>query len=106
MELVHARARRRMSRGLKRKPMALIKRLRKAKKSESIPPRFFLVCFLRCDVFSIRRSSHLVVLGLPPDSFLFLSCVSRPFVLSRKSRPRELVVFGGTLKRVGVSKRI
>lgn len=35
MELVHARARRRMSRGLKRKPMALIKRLRKAKKSES-----------------------------------------------------------------------
>lgn len=34
MELVHARARRRMSRGLKRKPMALIKRLRKAKKSE------------------------------------------------------------------------
>ncbi|CAM9668351.1 unnamed protein product, partial [Ectocarpus sp. 13 AM-2016] len=32
MELVHARARRRMSRGLKRKPMALIKRLRKAKK--------------------------------------------------------------------------
>lgn len=33
-ELVHARARRRMSRGLKRKPMAFIKRLRKAKKSE------------------------------------------------------------------------
>eukprot|EP00737_Agarophyton_chilense_P004370 gb/GEZJ01005468.1/.p3 GENE.gb/GEZJ01005468.1/~~gb/GEZJ01005468.1/.p3 ORF type:complete len:169 (-),score=20.54 gb/GEZJ01005468.1/:56-517(-) len=33
MELVHARARRRMSRGLKRKPMALIKRLRKAKKN-------------------------------------------------------------------------
>eukprot|EP00274_Cyanoptyche_gloeocystis_P000549 CAMPEP_0196666952 /NCGR_PEP_ID=MMETSP1086-20130531/64797_1 /TAXON_ID=77921 /ORGANISM="Cyanoptyche gloeocystis , Strain SAG4.97" /LENGTH=153 /DNA_ID=CAMNT_0042004219 /DNA_START=891 /DNA_END=1352 /DNA_ORIENTATION=+ len=32
MELVHARARRRFSRGLKRKPMALIKRLRKAKK--------------------------------------------------------------------------
>jgi small subunit ribosomal protein S15e len=32
MELVTARARRRMSRGLKRKPMALIKRLRKAKK--------------------------------------------------------------------------
>lgn len=32
MELVHARARRRMSRGLKRKPMALIKRLRQAKK--------------------------------------------------------------------------
>lgn len=39
MELVHARARRRMSRGLKRKPMALIKRLRKAKKSELL---FFL----------------------------------------------------------------
>ncbi|KAG5192088.1 ribosomal protein S19-domain-containing protein [Tribonema minus] len=32
MEMVHARARRRMTRGLKRKPMALIKRLRKAKK--------------------------------------------------------------------------
>mmetsp|Transcript_32319 Transcript_32319/g.52213 ORF Transcript_32319/g.52213 Transcript_32319/m.52213 type:complete len:157 (-) Transcript_32319:147-617(-) len=32
MELVHARARRRFSRGLKRKPMALIKRLRKAKR--------------------------------------------------------------------------
>ena len=35
-DLVHARARRRMSRGLKRKPMAFIKRLRKAKKSESL----------------------------------------------------------------------
>ena len=32
MELMHARARRRFSRGLKRKPMALIKKLRKAKK--------------------------------------------------------------------------
>eukprot|EP00033_Pygsuia_biforma_P000086 GCRY01000109.1.p1 GENE.GCRY01000109.1~~GCRY01000109.1.p1 ORF type:complete len:153 (+),score=15.14 GCRY01000109.1:24-461(+) len=32
MELVHARARRRFSRGLKRGPMGLIKRLRKAKK--------------------------------------------------------------------------
>lgn len=32
MTLVHARARRRFSRGLKRKPLALIKRLRKAKK--------------------------------------------------------------------------
>mmetsp|Transcript_100 Transcript_100/g.167 ORF Transcript_100/g.167 Transcript_100/m.167 type:complete len:148 (+) Transcript_100:395-838(+) len=32
MDLVTARARRRMSRGLKRKPMALIKRLRQAKK--------------------------------------------------------------------------
>ena len=32
MDLVHARARRRFSRGLKRKPMALIKKLRKAKK--------------------------------------------------------------------------
>jgi small subunit ribosomal protein S15e len=32
MELVHARARRRFQRGLKRKPMALIKKLRKAKK--------------------------------------------------------------------------
>ena len=32
MELVHARARRRFSRGLKRKPLALIKKLRKAKK--------------------------------------------------------------------------
>merc|ERR1739844_363623 len=31
-DLVHARARRRFSRGLKRKPMALIKRLRKAKR--------------------------------------------------------------------------
>jgi len=32
VELVHARARRRFSRGLKAKPMALIKKLRKAKK--------------------------------------------------------------------------
>ena len=32
MDMVHARARRKMTRGLKRKPMALIKRLRKAKK--------------------------------------------------------------------------
>lgn len=32
MELVGARARRRFSRGLKRKPLALIKKLRKAKK--------------------------------------------------------------------------
>jgi small subunit ribosomal protein S15e len=32
VELVHARARRRLSRGLKAKPMALIKKLRKAKK--------------------------------------------------------------------------
>ena len=31
MNFVHARARRRMQRGLKRKPMALIKKLRKAK---------------------------------------------------------------------------
>merc|ERR1711909_32494 len=36
MELLHCRARRRFSRGLKRKPMALIKRLRKAKKE--VPP--------------------------------------------------------------------
>ncbi|CAG8472984.1 1218_t:CDS:2 [Paraglomus brasilianum] len=33
MELVHARARRRFQRGLKRKPMGLIKKLRKAKKN-------------------------------------------------------------------------
>ena len=32
MELFHCRARRRVARGLKRKPMTLIKRLRKAKK--------------------------------------------------------------------------
>ncbi|XP_065059832.1 small ribosomal subunit protein uS19-like [Rhopilema esculentum] len=32
MQLVHARARRRFSRGLKRKPLALMKKLRKAKK--------------------------------------------------------------------------
>jgi small subunit ribosomal protein S15e len=32
MELLHCRARRRFTRGMKRKPMALIKRLRKAKK--------------------------------------------------------------------------
>lgn len=32
MELVHARARRRFNRGLKRKPLALIKKLRQAKK--------------------------------------------------------------------------
>merc|ERR1712118_532263 len=33
VELFHARARRRFQRGLKRKPMALIKRLRKSKKA-------------------------------------------------------------------------
>jgi hypothetical protein len=32
IQLVHCRARRRFNRGLKRKPMSLIKRLRKAKK--------------------------------------------------------------------------
>lgn len=32
MELLHARARRRLDRGLKRKPMAFLKKLRKAKK--------------------------------------------------------------------------
>jgi len=32
MELMHARARRRFSRGLKRKPLALVKKLRNAKK--------------------------------------------------------------------------
>ena len=32
MELMHARGRRRFSHGLKRKPMALVKKLRKAKK--------------------------------------------------------------------------
>mgnify|MGYP003715629283 FL=1 len=36
MNLVHARARRRFQRGLKRKPMGLIKKLRKAKK-EALP---------------------------------------------------------------------
>ncbi|PWN51872.1 putative 40S ribosomal protein S15 [Violaceomyces palustris] len=36
MALVHARARRRFQRGLKRKPMGLIKKLRKAKK-EALP---------------------------------------------------------------------
>lgn len=36
MDLVTARARRRMSRGLKRKPMALIKRLRQAKKEAPV----------------------------------------------------------------------
>lgn len=35
-EIMHSRARRRFKRGLKRKPMALVKKLRKAKK-ETIP---------------------------------------------------------------------
>merc|ERR1712023_72295 len=35
-EIMHSRARRRFKRGLKRKPMALVKKLRKAKK-ESVP---------------------------------------------------------------------
>ncbi len=35
-ELVHARARRRFQRGLKRKPMALMKKLRKAKKETKV----------------------------------------------------------------------
>lgn len=63
MELVHARARRRMSRGLKRKPMALIKRLRKAKKSESFPPRLGAFCLLS-SVLSLRRSCLAVGLRL------------------------------------------
>lgn len=33
-DLVHARARRRFNRGLKRKPMGLIKKLRKSKRKE------------------------------------------------------------------------
>jgi small subunit ribosomal protein S15e len=37
VELVHARARRRFQRGLKRKPMGLIKKLRKAKSAVSGP---------------------------------------------------------------------
>mmetsp|Transcript_17104 Transcript_17104/g.20719 ORF Transcript_17104/g.20719 Transcript_17104/m.20719 type:complete len:153 (+) Transcript_17104:184-642(+) len=37
MQKVTARARRRFTRGLKRKPMALIKRLRKAKKAQTDP---------------------------------------------------------------------
>lgn len=36
MELMHSRARRRFSRGLKRKPMALVKKLRKAKKEAPV----------------------------------------------------------------------
>ena len=36
LQVVHARARRRFQRGLKRKPMGLIKKLRKAKK-EALP---------------------------------------------------------------------
>lgn len=36
VELMHSRARRRFSRGLKRKPLALIKKLRKAK--QEAPP--------------------------------------------------------------------
>lgn len=36
MKIVHARARRRFSRGLKRKPMGLIKKLRKAKKEAPV----------------------------------------------------------------------
>lgn len=36
VQLVHARARRRFQRGLKRRPMGLIKKLRKAKK-EALP---------------------------------------------------------------------
>lgn len=35
LDLFHARARRRLQRGLKRKPLALIKKLRKAKKEAS-----------------------------------------------------------------------
>lgn len=85
MELVHARARRRMSRGLKRKPMALIKRLRKAKKSESFR-RFF---FLRRLSFSLRRSCVAVGLRLSPgvSAFTLISvrCLARRF-LSRKTR--------------------
>lgn len=36
LQIVNARARRRMQRGLKRKPMALIKKLRKAKNGNRI----------------------------------------------------------------------
>ena len=37
-DLVHARARRRFNRGLKRKPMGLIKKLRKSKRTHHCPP--------------------------------------------------------------------
>ena len=36
-DLVHARARRRFNRGLKRKPMGLIKKLRKSKRRQHCP---------------------------------------------------------------------
>lgn len=45
MELFHCRARRRFARGLKRKPMALIKRLRKAKKEAPPLEKPEVTCF-------------------------------------------------------------
>merc|ERR1712236_176361 len=47
MELVHARARRRFTRGLKLKPLGLMKKLRKAKK-EAPPMVFVCVCLCVC----------------------------------------------------------
>ena len=56
-QLVCARARRRFQRGLKRKPMALIKKLRKAKKDVPIgekPP----VCFSTPNNFFLQTNSQ------------------------------------------------
>jgi hypothetical protein len=55
MEMVHSRARRRMTRGLKRKPMALIKRLRKAKKGEyytNFGHYVHIICMTACMLHS------------------------------------------------------
>lgn len=58
MELVHARARRRMSRGLKQKPMGLIKRLRKAKKSECEPLRTGLRALVKYIVKRVEQEKE------------------------------------------------
>lgn len=55
MELVHARARRRFNRGLKRKPMALIKKLRKAKKEAPAGEKPNVVKTVRSEVFRRQR---------------------------------------------------
>ncbi len=56
MELFNCRARRRFSRGLKRKPMALIKRLRKAKKEA--PPMEKPEVGLRLRSGSVKYIEH------------------------------------------------
>ncbi|VEN59691.1 unnamed protein product [Callosobruchus maculatus] len=69
MELMHCRARRRFTRGLNRKPMALVKKLRKAKKEA--PP--------------LERSRSLYFPNQSPPAFLLLENFRTPSLLIKLS---------------------